>query len=95
MNDKDSSISNSMCSLISFFALNSFSLVGLIIYYRLILKILSNSIFVSSTWQRMGQFTKAAAVTSKCNYSKYDSHITVQVIMAIRSVMLQFVITDV
>lgn len=84
-----------MCSLISFFVLNSFSLVRLIISYRLTLKILSNSTFASPTWQHKGQITKAAAVTSTYNYSKYDSHITVQVIMAIRSVMLQFVITDV
>jgi hypothetical protein len=51
--------------------------------------------FVSPTWHHKGQITKAAAVISTYSYSKYDSHITVQVIMAIRSVMLQFVITDV
>jgi len=83
-----------MSSLISFFALITFSLVVLIISYRLTLKILSNSNFGSPTWH-MGEFTKTVAIRSRCNYSKYVSQITVQVIMAIRSVMLQFVITEV
>jgi len=62
--DKDSPISNSMSSFISFFALNAFSLAGLIITYRLTLKILSNSIFVSPTWH-MGEFTKEIVINKQ------------------------------